>query len=187
MGLESMKFAIQIIVALVVTTCVAGCSTTLARHDFNPAIDFDGYKTFSWISAHPLVAAPVGTNPLLEDRIEQTARDLLVAKGYRFVDNAEQADFVVGFGLGATDKVRIDSYPAGYQGTWHWPGVTSAQEVNVRQFIEGRLTVDIFDVATHQPAWHGWATKNITPKVEADSRPAIREALTAILAHFPPS
>jgi hypothetical protein len=184
MGLEPMQVAMQIIV-VVVATFVAGCSTTLAKHDFNPAIDFDSYKTFAWISAHPLVAAPAGTNPLLEGRIEQTARDLLTAKGYRFVDNAERADFVVGFGLGATDKVRIDSYPAGYHGAWHWPG-TGAQDVNVRQFIEGRLTVDIFDVATHQPAWHGWATKNITPKVQADSSPAIREALTAILAHFPP-
>jgi hypothetical protein len=181
-----MKFAIQIVCALALTV-LAGCSTTLAKHDFNPAIDFDSYKTFAWVSPHPLVAAPVGTNPQLEDQIEQVARDLLMAKGYRIVDSAEQADFVVGFGLGATDKIRIDSYPAGYRGAWHWPGGASSQEINVRQFIEGRLTVDIFDVATHQPAWHGWATKNITAKVAADSRPAIRDALTAILAHFPPS
>lgn len=181
-----MRFAIQIIVAVLVTMFVAGCSTTLANHEFNPSIDFDGYKTFSWVSQHPLIAAPVGVNPLLEDRIQQTARDLLMAKGYRFVDDPKRADFVVGFALGAADQIRIDSYPAEYQGAWHWPGGTG-HEGNVRQFVEGRLTVDIFDVATHQAAWHGWATKNITTKDDKDSRPAIREALTAILAHFPPS
>jgi hypothetical protein len=182
-----MKFEKRVAFVIAVAVLVAGCSTTLARHESNPSIDFDSYKTFAWVSAQPLVAAPAGTNPLLEDQIEQVARDLLTAKGYRYVDNAEQADFVVGFGLGATDKVRIDSYPVGYRGAWHWPGTTGAPEVNVRQFIEGRLTVDIFDVATHQPAWHGWATKNITAKVEADSRPAIRDALTVIFSHFPPS
>src|SRR5262249_57083985 len=97
-----------------------------------------------------------------------------------FVDNIEQADFAVGFGLGATDEVRIGSYPAAYRGAWHWPNGASPQEFKVRQFIEGRLTVDIFDVATHQPAWHGWATKNITAKAEADSRPVIRDAMTAL-------
>jgi hypothetical protein len=110
---------------------------------------------------------------------------LLTAKGYRYVDNVEQADFAVGFGLGATDQVRIDSYPATYHGAWHWPVGSSTQDVNVRQFIEGRLTVDIFDVATHQPAWHGWATRNITAKMETDPRPAIRDALKAILTLHP--
>jgi hypothetical protein len=181
-----MKFEMQVLV-FVLSAVVAGCSTTLARHDFNPSIDFDSYKTFAWISAHPLVAAPAGTNPQLADQIEQVARDLLTAKGYRYVDSVKQADFAVGFGLGATDQVRIDSYPAAYRGAWHWPGSTGAQDIDVRQFIEGRLTVDIFDVATHQPAWHGWATRNITAKKEADARPAIRDALKVILAHFPPS
>ena len=180
-----MQLRIQTIVAIAFAAISAGCSSISTTHDFNPAVDFDGYKTFSWVTSHPLVAAPVGTNPLLEDQIEQTARDLLVAKGYRYVDDRTKADFVVGFGLGATDKVRIDSYPANYRGTWHWPG-PSAQQTNVRQFIEGRLTVDIFDVATEQPAWHGSATKNITAKDQTDSRPAIRVVLTAILAKFPP-
>jgi Domain of unknown function (DUF4136) len=185
MSNELMKCSIQSVAAIVVAACVAGCSGISAKHDFNRAVDFDGYETFSWISAHPLVAAPPDVSPLLEDRIEQTARDLLVAKGYRFVADPARADFVVGFAVGATDKVRIDSYPASYRGAWHWPG-PYAQEVNVRQFVEGRLTVDIFDVATRQPAWHGWATKNITPKDQSDSRAPIREALTAILANFPP-
>src|SRR5258708_7635562 len=111
-----MKCEMHAVLVFALTVLVAGCSTTLATHDFNPSIDFDSYKTFAWISAHPLVAPPAGTNPELEDQIEQVARELLTAKGYRFVDNTEQADFAVGFGLGATDAVRIDSYPSGYRG-----------------------------------------------------------------------
>jgi hypothetical protein len=123
----------------------------------------------------------------VESRIEQTARDLLTAKGYRFVDDPGKADFVVGIGLGATDKLRIDTYPATYRGPWHWP---DRGHETVRQHGEGRLVVDIFDVRTQQPAWHGWATKTLTTgdtkSDEKDLQAAIRSALTAILANFPP-
>jgi len=169
---------------LLVIVCT-GCTTISAGYDFNPAVDFDDYKTFSWVTRHPLVAAPPDSSPLLEDRLEQTTRELLTAKGYRFVDAVENADFVIGFGVGVQDEVRIDSYPTRYRGAWHWPGAT-ASTLRVRQFVEGRLTVDIFDVATDQPAWHGTATKTITSADRENAQRAIREALTAILANFPP-
>jgi len=54
------------------------------------------------------------------------------------------------------------------------------------QHVEGRLVVDIFDVRTHQPAWHGWATRTLSTSDRKDPQPAIRSALTAILANFPP-
>src|SRR5262245_14492904 len=91
---------------------LVGCETVSSSHDFNPAVNFDQYRTFAWISPHPLVDPAPSASPLLESRVEQTARDLLTAKGYRFVEDPEKADFVVGFGFGATDKVRIETYPA---------------------------------------------------------------------------
>jgi len=163
---------------------IDGCTTIEAHHDFSPTVDFDQYKTFAWISPHPLVDPAPPVSPLIESRIEQTAKDLLTAKGYRFVDDPDKADFVVGFGLGATDKVRIDAYPATYRGPWHWPG--GSHEVALRQHVEGRLVVDIFDVRTHKPAWHGWATKTLSTSDQKDPQPAIRAALTAIFANFPP-
>ena len=170
--------------AIGVAVMLAGCTTISAAHDFNPAVNFDQYRTFSWIADHPLVDPSPNVSPLLESKIQQTARDLLTAKGYRFVDDPEQADFLVGFGLGATDKLRIDTYPASYRGPWHW---SAGHDVAGRQHVEGRLVVDIFDVSTHRPAWHGWATKTITVADQRDPQAAIRSALTVIFANFPPS
>ncbi len=175
----------SLIVAMtIVAVAISGCTTIAAHHDFNPTVNFDQYKSFAWISPHPLVDPAPSVSPLIQSRIEQTAKDLLTAKGYRFVEDPEKADFVVGFGLGATDKVRIDAYPATYRGPWHWPG--GSHEVTVRQHVEGRLVVDIFDVRTHQPAWHGWATRTLSTRDRKDPQPAIRSALTAIFANFPP-
>jgi hypothetical protein len=178
-----MKTWIRTVLVIVAVSVIGACATVAANHDFNPAVNFDQYRTFSWVSEHPLVDPSPDASPLLEGRIEQTARDLLVAKGYRFVDDPQQADFVVGFGLGATDKLRIDTYPSTYRGPWHWRG---QHGTSVRQHTEGRLVVDIFDVRSHQPAWHGWATRTFTSNDLKDPQNALRAALTAIFANFPP-
>jgi Domain of unknown function (DUF4136) len=180
-----MKCLCRGIAGIVLVGLFTGCASLSVKSDFNPSVDFDSFKTFAWISEHPLVGMPAGSNPLLEQRIIDVTEELLTAKGYRYVANPGTADFVVGFAVGAEDKVRIDSYPTRYRGTWHWSPVY-VQDVNVRQYTEGRLTVDIFDVATQQPAWHGWATKNITGTDPNASRTALREVLAAILAKFPP-
>ncbi len=179
-----MNKAIRTIAIVLALASGGGCASIASHHDFNPEVNFDLFATFSWVSPHPFVDPAPDVGPLLEGQIQQTAQDLLVAKGYRFVEDADRADFVVGFGLGATDKLRIDSYPAAYRGPWYWHGT---HDVRVRQHLEGRLVVDIFDVRTHKPAWHGWATKTITTSDRKDPQPAIRAALTAILANFPPS
>lgn len=179
-----MNSAIRTIAVALAVTTIGACASIASHHDFNPEVNFDLFSTFSWISPHSLVDPDPAVSPLLQGQIEQTARDLLTAKGYRFVEDADRADFVVGFGLGATDKLRIDSYPAAYRGPWHWH---NAHDVSVRQLTEGRLVVDIFDVRTHKPAWHGWATKTISTSDRKDPQPALRAALTAILANFPPS
>jgi hypothetical protein len=162
-----------------------GCASITANHDFNPKVDFDDYRTFSWVSAHPLIDPSTTAGDSLEGRIQQVARDLLTAKGYRFVESADQADFVVGFGIGATDSQRMDAYAAGYAGPWHWDG-SGAHDGTACQYVEARLVVDIFDVRSHQPAWHGCAPKTLRTHKKKDPTPAIRAALTQIFVNFPP-
>ncbi len=181
-----MKVWIRAILMIVAMSAISACATIAANHDFNPAVNFDRYETFSWVSAHPLVDPSPDVSPLLEGRIEQTARDLLVAKGYRFVDNADSRGlrrrvWTRGNRQSAYRRLSCD-VPSG---PWHWRG--TSHDVTVRQYTEGRLVVDIFDVRSRQPAWHGWATKTLSTNDLKDPQSAIRSALTAILANFPPS
>jgi hypothetical protein len=69
---------------------------------------------------------------------------------------------------------------------WHWGRTYFGDEVDVDTYREGTLAIDVFDGKSHQPVWHGWATKRIT---EADIRGAAEQipiAVTAILESFPP-
>lgn len=163
----------------------AGCATIRTQHDYDPTADFASYETFSWLSAHPLLEG--GRNPLLEGRLMRITQEVLQAKGYRFVDNPEKADFVVAFTVGSREKIRVDSYPTAYRHPYAWGAYPyGANNVNVRQYTEGRLAIDVFDVKRHGPVWHGWATKNITSSDQANPEPVLREAISAILANFPP-
>lgn len=180
--------------AMVVGGCASGFKAT---YDHDAAQDFSGYQSFAWIGEHPMkVAATVGIpNPLLEPRIMTAISDALIAKGYKNVDEAESADFVVSFTVGSRDEIKVDSYPTmggsygGYPGHWGWGGgyYGYATETTVRQYTKGMLAVDIFDVMDRRPVWHGVATKSISESDREDAKATIKAAVDAVLAGFPPS
>jgi hypothetical protein len=58
--------------------------------------------------------------------------------------------------------------------------------MDVRQYREGTLSIDVFDGHTHRPVWHGWAKKELSRKDIEQSETPIRQAVTSVLAKFPP-
>lgn len=119
----------------------------------------------------------------------------LTRKGYEMAPIVE-ADFVVGFTLGAQDRVRVQRYydDLGYRYYGFYPGFGRfsrfspgfggfGSSVSVRTFTEGTLVVDIFENTRKEAIWHGSASKRISSS-EA-TRELIDEAVVALLAEFP--
>jgi hypothetical protein len=165
----------------------AGCQSIQTYSDYDHRVDMSGYRTFSWISEHPMVDSSPAVSPLTEGRVQLAIIDVMQDKGIAFVADPKQADFVVAFTVGSRQKVRVDttSYPIGYRGPFVW-GPGYYQDVNVREYTEGRLAIDIFDTKLHQPVWHGYGTKSITGSDRKDPAAAIHKAVAAILRPFPP-
>ena len=173
----------------VFTVAMGACSSMTVESDFNRDADFASYKTFAFISDNPvLIAGNVPVNPLFEGRAMNAAQAELTRKGFQFVSDRETADFVVSFTLGARDKIRVTNYPSSYHGParWQW-GAPYYSEVDVRNYTEGTLAIDIFDVRQRGPVWHGWAVKTISDADRRNPTPVINEVVSAILANFPPS
>ena len=170
------------------TGLLVGCATTFdVTTDHNPGAPFAAYKTFAYMPGQTLIVASAdAVSPLLAGRLMDAATTVLVAQGFRRHSDPEQADFVMSFTLGARDQIRIDSYPATYRGTWRW-GARYYQEVDVRTYTEGTLAIDVFDVRSRQPVWHGRTSKTITSSDRKNPTPVINEIVSAILAEFPPS
>jgi hypothetical protein len=107
------------------------------------------------------------------------------ARGYGFEADVENADFAVAFTLGTREQIRVNAYPDQVRETWTWGGPVP-QAADVRNYTEGTLSIDLFDVRLRRPVWHGWATRTISYADRTNPSPVIAEVVEAILAQFPP-
>ncbi|MEM1436837.1 MAG: DUF4136 domain-containing protein [Pseudomonadota bacterium] len=167
---------------------LGGCSSLAVDSDHDESANFSSYKTFAFISDSPLLMAKtVPISPLFEGRVMNATRAELTNKGYEFIEDREAADFVVSFTLGAREKIQINNYPASYRGPGGWPwGAPYYTEVDVRDYLEGTLAIDIFDVQNKSPVWHGRAVKTISAKDRRDPTSTTNTVVAAILDQFPP-
>lgn len=186
-----MNRMLAVVAWLAAPVLLIGCTTGFnATYDHDPSQNFSSYRTFTWVGERPLmVAADQSLSPLLEGRLMNATRRELEAKGYSFVPYGRAADFAVSFTVGARDKIRVTSYPTTYHsgyGSWGWGRSYYGTTVDARQYTEGTLAVDVFDVQTRRPVWHGVATKSISRKDRENASETVAAAVTAVMGGFPP-
>ncbi|MGI9329611.1 MAG: DUF4136 domain-containing protein [Gammaproteobacteria bacterium] len=175
---------------------IVSCATTMrATTDFDASVDFSAYETFSWIDSNPLISSVTQRplSPLVVGRLKAETRELLSASGLRFVEDPTEADLAVAFTIGSREGIRITSYPTrnfrtGPRGRrdYRWNNYWSGNQIRTRQYTEGQLAVDLFDVTEARPVWHGTTATRITRGDRESPDELIRQALEAIFAKFPP-
>lgn len=177
-------------VLLFCASVLVGCAHRhVVRADFDPKANFSTYRTFAWMSADPLIrpdGRAMEVSALNMQRIMEATQAELEAKGYRKVTAAPEADFVVAFTVGTRDRIDLSSYPAPYRTPWLWHSSFWDREVIASTYQEGMLSIDFFDQRTHMPVWHGWISDRIRESDLRNTAAAIREAVAAIIAEFPP-
>jgi len=169
---------------------LAGCATRLETHsDHDRSHSFATYRTFAWMADQTMIAAPeevARVSPLNRHRIEQAIEKELAGKGFQQVAAGDTADFVVSYTVGARDRLDVQSYPVPYRGPWLWGWSHFGHDVDVTTYREGTLAIDVFDGKTHQPVWHGWASKRLDDHDVKHAAELIPPAVTSILREFPP-
>lgn len=184
-----------IITALIIL--VAGCATNAAKVNFDKNTDIDtvNYKTFAWLTEAKILVPPTDVNPVMKERIDKSIEQAFIAKGYQLIQDPEKADFAISYTVGSREKIKVNSYPAtyntgfgwggGYYGGYGYPGgMGMTTETTVRQYTEGKLAIDIYDVKSHQPVWHGWATKRITSSDEESPLTMINTVVIQVVEQF---
>jgi hypothetical protein len=169
-------------VVLTVAFALAACATLDVGSDFDRAATFTGYRTFAWMARqHPTIS-----NPLNIRRVQDAVNAELEAKGLRLATDLSQADLAVDFTLSSAERTEVTSYPVEYRGGWLWGEGYFGSAVDVRQYREGTLSIDLFDARSHQPVWHGWAKKPLSREDLDHPDAPLRAAVAAILARYPP-
>lgn len=195
-----MKNVFRSIGVLVAVGCITGCVTTPSVFtDFDQSQSFEAYRSFTWISDNPMiVSGDRGPNPIVAARLKDSIKDTLQQKGFRFVANPGNADFVVAYTVGARDKIDlrkrevIDYYGPHWRWGYDYIGVIYPRgfprtEVTTREYAQGSLAIDIFDTKRKSPVWHGSGSKRLTrAELRGQSAESTRAAVQVILADFPP-
>ena len=173
----------RMLLAMGVALVLASCTTTPEiASDYDHSANFASYHTFTLMQREHR-GIP---NPLVAIRAEEEIKQDLQLAGYTLVADPTNADFTVDFTIGSQERTDIAAYPATYPGPWPLLGPSWGNNLDVRQYREGTLAIDVFDGHTHRPVWHGSAQKELTRKDLEQSAEPISKAVSSVLAKFPP-
>jgi hypothetical protein len=167
------------LITLITAILLAGCSTISVNQDYDPAYDFSKLKTFGFIPISP----EAGIDQINANRFGDAIKNEMTAKGYTISENA---DFGVAILFGKETKTNITTYGYGYGPYWGRYGGTT--NIDVSQYDEGTLIIDVIDMAKKELVWRGTGTGAIDPNATVEERTAnINSAVAQILAQFPPT
>ena len=176
------------LVSLLCLILLTGCSSITVSTDYDADVDFDDFKTYTWLPAPANKQDdPRIKNDLLESRIHQAVDNQLAALGFRKLDDGD-VDCYVNYYISLEkelDVVTIGDY-YGYDPYWrHRRGMgptTIVQEVDV-----GTLMIDILESKKKGLIWRGTAQALVDTSSTPEQRTKkINTAVSKIFSNFPP-
>jgi hypothetical protein len=163
------------------TASLAGCSGLTVNSDYDPDTNFTDYQSWAWIVPSDSSKQRL-RDPLVERRVVRAIEDQLEAKGYQKATTGTP-DFLVNFYASSQQKVDVSTYYTGW-GYYGWYGGTS---VDVRQWEEGTLVIDVIDFDTQALSWRGWAKGAVERSLSTDQiTQRVNDVIGKVMDRFPP-
>lgn len=174
---------------------LSACATSYTPAvDYNPEYNFDALQTYAIVDAFAIDDSqnkPLNRNlsDLDNDRVIKSLNTTLTSKGLTQVA-AEQADMLVKYLLVTQDKTKIRTYNTGVYNCWrcrglHYPMHASTTQIDVKEYVEGTLIIDIVDPKINKSVWRSVVTKAVKGKVPVEERQAkVQELIDVMLATF---
>jgi len=166
--------AFRISLVLFFAAALVACSSISTTYDFDPDADFSKYTSYAWMKKDN------STNSLLDKRIEKAADYYLGRAGLKKVPDSP--DLLVVSHFGTQEKTDVSSYGYGYG--WGWRG---GGGVDVYQYTEGTLVLDIVDAKTKQLVWRGTAESELDNNTSPNKIDAkLDTVMDALFQNYPP-
>lgn len=171
--LRRLAFSLTAFAALSVASACAG--KVKSGTDYDQSTKFADYSTYAWITDDLVLIRPGTGNENIrnvdnEKRIRAAVEQRLNGVGMSMVPK-EEASMLVSFQVGTRERLEVG-------------GVSFQFGAPDPTYTEGTLSVDLFDAASGNHLWSGWASKGLYPGDDPDAITA--EAINAIFDGFPP-
>jgi hypothetical protein len=165
------------------------CSSVQVSSDFDREANFASYKTYEFTKeAHELEVGDINRK-----RIMEAVATELAAKGFT---KSDQPDVWIDLNIRAEQKQTATAtssnpgygYGYGYGGRYGYGGGFSTTTINVENYVEGTLFIDMIDSQKKVLIWQGRGTKTIDPELSSERREAnIKSAVKEIFTKYPPA
>lgn len=166
---------------LVIAQALMGCaSTSQVFTDYDRSANLEEYQTFGWLPVSASIEArdPLYYNELNDKRIKTAVANQLESRNYQF---SEKPELLIHYHIIMDDKTVVRTDPYGYYYGPYW----LRSEVNVYEYREGTLIIDLMDADTNSLVWRGWITaflKNSNPEKMDES---ITKSVRMIFSEYP--
>lgn len=159
------------------------CSSIKVTSDFDRDANFASYKTYALTpEANQLQISDINRKRLID-----AVTNELALKGFTVSD---QPDVLIDLKITAQQKetataTNTGGYGAGYG--YRWGGGFSTTTINVEQYVEGTLFIDMIDNAKKQLVWQGRGVGTLDPDASAEKREKnINYGVKQIFMKYPP-
>ena len=140
------------------------------KSDHDAAFDFTRPKTFTWLTKD------FPQHPFAHARIVKAVETQLTAKGMQGVP--EGGDLKVAYHVVVGQRTQITDW--GYGPRW------GGHSIDVHQYTEGTVVVDLIDAAQDQLVWRGSATDVLSNNAETNEK-RLNKAMAKLFKKFPPA
>jgi len=186
----------RISIALIASGLLVSCSTVNVRTDWNRALDFSLFETFTLLeNSEPSI------NQLIDNRIRAAIIEELTSKGLQQLETPKDADLAIGFQVATQNRRSYRTVSSGWRASgyrhrrgqhgWHDQTMTVTTTTRTREYTVGALVLAIFDNSSNDSnnlVWQGSGSRRIDSSGGPDRREQrIRDAVQRILRDFPPS
>ena len=162
---------------------IAACSGITVSSDYDRDANFPSYKTYAFTADAEQL--PVGD--IDRKRIVDAVASELAKEGFT---KSDQPDVWIDLKIAAQQKqsataTNSGGYGAGYG--YRWGGGFSTTTINVENYVEGTLFIDMIDVSKKQLVWQGRAVKTLDENTTAERKEKkIKYAIQQVFLKYPP-
>jgi len=152
--------------------------------------DYDPNHNFGVIQSYHIIEKQRSTNDLTNDRITHAINQAMHSRGL-VNSSAEGADVLIDFMVVTKDKTRVTSYNSGYGYYGYGYGYrglgydTGPNQIDVRQYTEGSLLIDLVDPAAKKTLWRGMGSAMVRERSPEEKTELINSYTDAIIEQMP--
>jgi len=165
---------------------LAACSSSLkVQHEYNRTTNFKNFHTYAWITQQPgPEQAPAARDPRIREAVVGGVDRMLASKGLTKVGPDQSPDLLVAVHGWAVNRIDVKSYGYAYgPSPYGMYPVLATPAVDVRQYRDGTMIIDLVDASTKEMVWRGTATDTFDPGAEAKTA---ARAVEETLKDYPP-